>query len=49
MQRLAENDLTGHLLERDDWEVINLPAIAMCDEILPESLCGGLARTMGEA
>jgi hypothetical protein len=49
MQRLAENDLTGHLLKRENWEMINLPAIAMHDEYLPESLGGKLARNKGEA
>ncbi len=28
MQRLHEDDLVGHVLERDDWEVISLPALA---------------------
>ncbi len=49
MQRLAEDDLTGHLLKREDWEVINLPAIAMHDEYLPKSLGGKLARKKGES
>lgn len=28
MQRLHQDDLVGHVLERDDWEVVSLPAIA---------------------
>ncbi|QNH35629.1 phage terminase large subunit [Aminobacter sp. MDW-2] len=35
MQRLHENDLVGHLTERDDhsWTVLNIPAIATVDTI----------------
>lgn len=32
MQRLHIDDLVGHLLEHDDWEVLKLPAIAQSDE-----------------
>jgi len=32
MQRLHQDDLVGHLLERDEWEVLSLPAIAEEDE-----------------
>jgi predicted phage terminase large subunit-like protein len=32
MQRLHENDLVGHVLERGDWKVLSLPAIAEQDE-----------------
>ena len=28
MQRLHEDDLVGHVLSRDDWEVVSLPALA---------------------
>ncbi len=31
MQRLHEDDLVGHVLSRDDWEVVSLPAIATED------------------
>ena len=31
MQRLHQDDLVGHVLERDEWEVISLPAIATTD------------------
>ena len=33
MQRLHLDDLVGHVLEKEDWEVINLPAIAQEDEV----------------
>ena len=49
MQRLAEDDLTGHLLKQEGWELLNLPAIATQDEWLPKSLGGHLARNKGEA
>lgn len=32
MQRLHLDDLVGHVLEKEAWEVINLPAIALEDE-----------------
>jgi hypothetical protein len=32
MQRLHEDDLVGHLLGQEDWEVVSLPAIAEQDE-----------------
>lgn len=28
MQRLHEDDLVGHVLEKEDWEVLSIPAIA---------------------
>ncbi len=33
MQRLHENDLVGHVLEQEKWEVISFPAIAEQDEV----------------
>ncbi|MDR7135026.1 putative phage terminase large subunit-like protein [Lysobacter niastensis] len=33
MQRLHLDDLVGHVLEKEHWEVINLPAIAQDDEV----------------
>lgn len=33
MQRLHLDDLVGHVLEKEAWEVINLPAIAQEDEV----------------
>ncbi len=32
MQRLHEDDLVGHVLEQEDWELLRLPAIAEEDE-----------------
>ena len=32
MQRLHLDDLVGHVLEKETWEVVNLPAIAQEDE-----------------
>lgn len=31
MQRLHEDDLVGHVLEKEDWEVLSIPAIAPAD------------------
>ena len=33
MQRLHEDDLVGHVLEQEPWEVVRLPAIADDDEL----------------
>ncbi len=33
MQRLHEDDLVGHILELDDWEVVSFPAIAQEDKV----------------
>ncbi|MBE7204545.1 MAG: phage terminase large subunit, partial [Parafilimonas terrae] len=35
MQRLHVDDLTGHLLEQGGWTVLNLPAIAEADQVVP--------------
>jgi predicted phage terminase large subunit-like protein len=32
MQRLHEDDLVGHVMARDDWEVVSLPATAIADK-----------------
>jgi len=32
-QRLHENDLVGHVLSQEDWEVLSFPAIAEQDEL----------------
>jgi hypothetical protein len=32
MQRLHEDDLVGHVLAQEDWEVLSFPAIAEVDE-----------------
>jgi predicted phage terminase large subunit-like protein len=34
MQRLHEEDLSGHLLEKGNWTHLNLPAIAIVDSIV---------------
>ncbi len=34
-QRLHEDDIVGHLLEKDTFHHLNLPAIAMRDEVIP--------------
>ena len=33
MHRLHEDDLTGHVLAQEDWEIVRLPAIADDDEV----------------
>jgi len=33
MQRLHEDDLVGHVLEQEPWEVVRFPAIAEADEV----------------
>lgn len=41
MQRLHEDDLVGHVLQQEDWDVVSFPAIAECDEeIVVESTFG---------
>ena len=35
MQRLHDEDLTGYVLERGNWEVLSLPAIASEDRAVP--------------
>jgi predicted phage terminase large subunit-like protein len=35
MQRLHMDDLVGHVLGGGDWEQVNLPAIALCDQTIP--------------
>jgi len=49
MQRLHTDDLTGHLLNKEGWEHLNLPAIAIDDEAftLSDGRCVG--RNKGEA
>jgi hypothetical protein len=32
MQRLHEEDLVGEVMEREQWDVLSLPAIALQDE-----------------
>jgi hypothetical protein len=33
MHRLHEDDLVGHVLAQEDWEIVRFPAIAEDDEI----------------
>ena len=49
MQRLHVDDLTGHLLKKDGWEVLSLPAIAMKDESFTLSNGRIVGRQKGEA
>jgi Family of unknown function (DUF5681) len=35
MQRLHEEDLAGHLIEQGGWHCLELPAIALDDEVIP--------------
>jgi len=50
MQRVHIDDLTGFLLDQsDEWEVLSLPAIAYCEEIIPISANRAYHRKAGEA
>jgi len=52
MQRLHQEDLVGHVLEQEPWEVLSFPAIAEQDEtFVIESLIGKrwFKRKLGEA
>src|SRR6202035_1677762 len=52
MQRLHEDDLVGHVLGQEPWEVLSFPAIAEVDEIHEiETIWGPrcFARRQGEA
>ena len=52
MHRLHEDDLVGHVLAQEDWEIVRLPAIAEDDEtIVVGSLLGSrrFQRRRGEA
>lgn len=52
MQRLHEDDLVGHVLKQESWEVVSLPAIAESDEVHGyETPYGSVEyhRRMGEA
>jgi hypothetical protein len=51
MQRLHEDDLVGHLLEREGWEVLSFPAIAEQDETFIVKTAFGsrkFTRNLGE-
>lgn len=52
MQRLHADDLTGHVLEQEGWEIISLPAIAEEDEAYEYKMIGGrrlFTRKKGQA
>jgi predicted phage terminase large subunit-like protein len=52
MQRLHEDDLVGHVLAHEPWEVLNFPAIAEADEVHQiETIWGARSfrRRVGEA
>src|SRR5215469_6166021 len=52
MQRLHQDDLVGHVLERGEWDVLNFPAIAEEDEhYVIETIFGTrtVTRKAGEA
>jgi hypothetical protein len=49
MQRLHQDDLTGHLVEKGEFEVLSLPAIATTDETLPTGDGHSYHRMAGEA
>lgn len=44
MQRLHLDDLVGHVLEKEAWEVVNLPAIAQDDETWNYATVWGAAQ-----
>ncbi|HEY5048969.1 MAG TPA: phage terminase large subunit [Rhizomicrobium sp.] len=52
MQRLHEDDLVGHVLAQENWDVVSFPAIAEADEVYeldkPEGRCI-VGRKAGEA
>ena len=53
MQRLHQDDLTGHLLEKESWKILRFPAIAEEDEIFsipgPFGRVRTYSRKRGEA
>ena len=48
MQRLHENDLTGYLLEKGEFEILALPAIAIAQQPLPTGQGRFHLRSPGE-
>lgn len=51
MQRLHLDDLVGHVVEKEPWEIVSLPAIATADEVWEyDVLVGrtGRVRTAGD-
>jgi predicted phage terminase large subunit-like protein len=52
MQRLHQDDLVGHVLEQEDWDLVRLPAIAEEDEthiIVSPSRTRTVRRRIGDA
>ena len=49
MQRLHEDDLIGHLLEKDGWDILELPAIAEEDQEIEIGTDVTHVRNRGEA
>jgi predicted phage terminase large subunit-like protein len=52
MHRLHEDDLVGHVLAQEDWEIVSFPAIAEDDEMqIVDTVWGAksLTRRQGEA
>jgi predicted phage terminase large subunit-like protein len=52
MHRLHEDDLVGHVLAQEDWEVVSFPAIAVADETHRIDTLAGpriFTRRQGEA
>src|SRR5580693_4737262 len=52
MQRLHEDDLVGHVVAQEHWEILSFPAIAEADEMHPiETIWGPrrFTRRQGEA
>src|SRR6516225_9475900 len=46
MHRLHEDDLVGHVLSQEDWEIVRLPAIAEEDETIVEYNFAGQYQQM---
>ena len=44
MQRLHEDDLVGHVLTQEHWEILSFPAIAEADEVHPIETIWGPQR-----
>ncbi|MGC1885932.1 MAG: hypothetical protein WA709_07525 [Stellaceae bacterium] len=52
MQRLNEDDLVGHVIEQEPWEIVRFPAIAEADEVHDIDTIWGprcFTRCLGEA
>jgi predicted phage terminase large subunit-like protein len=52
MQRLNEDDLVGHVIEQEPWEIVRFPAIAEADEVHDIDTIWGpqcFTRRLGEA